>query len=58
MVDSVCPCRNQGSRGKVVRMIKIIFDVKRRYLPTTVYSIPERGVSGVRAGYERGMSGM
>jgi hypothetical protein len=26
--------RNQGSRGKVARMIKIIFDIKRRYLPT------------------------
>jgi hypothetical protein len=38
--------RNQGSRGKIARMIKIIFDVKRRYLPTTY----------PWAGYERGMS--
>jgi hypothetical protein len=30
-----CCSRNQGSRGKVARIIKIIFDVKRRYLPTT-----------------------
>jgi hypothetical protein len=30
--DSIC--RNQGSRGKVARMMKIIFDVKRCYLPT------------------------
>jgi hypothetical protein len=42
----VSMCRNQGSRGKVAKMIKIMSDVKFRYLHTYVY------LSGVWAGYE------